>query len=137
MNLLKKFSEHWHHLSKFRQDERGSFATITGLSLIALMLCAGIALDYTRVVHTKAIVNDALDAAVLAAGAELSAGTASGAQLKQDFKDFFDANLENRSVTIGDITVSKFDADEVNGRISAEVKAKARTNVITVAGASL
>lgn len=118
----------------FGRDCRGSFATITGVSVIAIMLCAGIALDYTRIAHTKSIINDALDAAILAAGNELSTGAASGDKLEQDFRDYFEANLESRSIKLDDIRIVRFEANEATGKISAEAQAKIPTTLLALTG---
>lgn len=118
----------------FGRDCRGSFATITGVSIVAIMLCAGIALDYTRIAHTRSIINDALDAAILAAGNELSSGTATGAQLEQDFRDYFEANLESRSVSLDNIQIVRFEASESTGKISAEAHAKVPTTLLALTG---
>jgi len=118
----------------FRRDERGNFALITGVSALAIMLSAGIAIDYTRIAHAKSVVNDALDAAVLAAGGELSAGKASGDQLERNFEDFFEANLENRSVNTGDIRIERFEADRETGKISAEARAIVKTSFMALTG---
>ena len=131
--LATRFIRRW---EAFRRDQSGSFATITGVSIVAIMLCAGIALDYSRISHTKSLINDALDAAVLAAGSELSSGKASGQKLEQNFRDFFDANLQGRSVDLGIIDIAEFRADEASGKINATARARIPTTLLALTGTS-
>lgn len=134
MNLLRPLSGLRRRGIAFGRDRRGNFATIAGISSIAVMLCAGLALDYARIAHTKSIINDALDAAVLAAGAELSSGRAAGAELERNFRDFFEANLEGRSASVGNIEITRFDADQQSGRVSAEARATIKTTLLALTG---
>ncbi len=119
---------------RFARDERGTFATVLGVSAMAVCLTAGIAVDYTRIVHTKSAIEDALDAAILAAGNDLSKGSISDAALRQSFDDFFFANLENRQLQAEGVEIVRFEADQDTGKISADVKADLKMAFMGLAG---
>ncbi len=119
---------------RFASDERGTFAVVLGVSAMAVCLSAGVAIDYSRIVHTKSAIEDALDAAILAAGNDFSKGMKNDAALRQSFDDFFFANLENRNLQAEGVRVVKFEADEDTGTISADVKADLKMAFMGLAG---
>ncbi|MEM7464006.1 MAG: pilus assembly protein TadG-related protein, partial [Pseudomonadota bacterium] len=80
MSDLKRISSQFlASACRFSADKSGAFAPTIGVTIMAAALCAGIAVDYTRMMQARTIVDDALDAAILAAGAELSTGGKSDA----------------------------------------------------------
>jgi len=121
-------------LPGFTRDEQGSFATLAGVSMLAVSLCAGVAVDYTRIVHTKSVMNNALDAAVLAAGNLMSNGTTSQTRLRAEFEDFFKANLESRKHHADLFQIVDFKADPAAGTISAESTANVKMAFLGLAG---
>ncbi|PHP64522.1 hypothetical protein CSC94_23980, partial [Zhengella mangrovi] len=50
-----------------RADERGHFSVMFGLMFVGLASAAGMGLDYSRVVSDRSSVQNAMDAALLAA----------------------------------------------------------------------
>jgi Flp pilus assembly protein TadG len=123
-------------LPGFARDERGSFATLAGVSMLAVSLCAGVAVDYTRIAHTKSVMNNALDAAVLATGNLMSSGTANQQRLRGEFEDFFQANLESRNHHANLFEIIDFKADPVAGTVSAESSANVKMAFLGLAGHS-
>jgi len=63
------------------RDERGGFAVVTALSCPLLVLAGAVTIDLTRLASDRAEVQNALDAAVLAAGDELRLAMPDGARL--------------------------------------------------------
>ena len=106
-------------ISRFKYDNQGTVAVITGITLIPMMLCAGIAVDYSRIAHTKGLVDDALDAAVLMAGQSLSEGRTVNAQFQDEFEAFFLANINGRTKLLNSVNIVSFDANPSTGEISA------------------
>lgn len=120
--------------SSFAASKAGSVPTLFALSVVSIGLAAGMAIDFTRMVHTKSIMNDALDAAVLAAGNELVETGTVNAELRQKFEDFFYANIENRIGIASKIEISEFTADASTGEIRANATAEIETTLMKLAG---
>ncbi len=139
MTIVRNISNRLRHAlsmgaAGFRADERGSFATIVGVSMMAFTLTAGMAVDYTRVARTKAAIGESLDAAVLATGGELAKGITVKTQLRQTFDNFMEANLSTRGLTMNDVDIVSFETDSVTGKISAEAKANIAMAFMGLAG---
>jgi Flp pilus assembly protein TadG len=75
---------------RFTRDDRGAAAVAFAVAAIPLMLVAGVAVDYTRLVRAKATIDGAADAAVLAATSS-SAGSLNLEQAKKAGQALFDA----------------------------------------------
>jgi Flp pilus assembly protein TadG len=65
-------------ISSFLNDDRGNVAMIFGLAAIPLIGVTGIAVDYTRASHFRAILQSTVDASALAGATETSNGAATG-----------------------------------------------------------
>jgi Flp pilus assembly protein TadG len=76
----------------FLRDTRGNFATILAVSALPVMLAAGVAVDFAQASRYDARLQNAVDAATLAAGRELS--KISDAAAKALVKEHVEANLE-------------------------------------------
>lgn len=120
--------------TRFARHDKGSFATTFGLSAVAAMLCAGIAVDYVRMSNTRTVVTDALDAAVLAAARDLAQGTKSESELRSDFDAFFQANIEQRLHQADGVRIVGFETDEGTGTVSAEAQADLKMAFMGLAG---
>lgn len=77
----------------FLADRRGGVAVMFGLMVLGIVLAAGMAVDYGRLVHTKMRIAQAADAAALAAGRALLDGRMSESDVKKVAERFFEANL--------------------------------------------
>lgn len=105
-----------------------------GLAFLAVILSAGAAVDYSRISHTKTIVADALDAALLAAAKDLSIGAVSIDDVEERFSDFFFANVEIRSKQTDVFVVKNFSANPATGIVAAEVEADLQMAFMSIVG---
>jgi len=76
---------------RFFRNADGNVAMIFALAMVPVIVAAGGAVDYTRGEQLRMTVQDALDAATLAAGREI--GKLSESELHQKVEDFYYANL--------------------------------------------
>jgi Flp pilus assembly protein TadG len=92
--LLYSLGSNCHHLAKrFRRGRRGAIAVITALTFIALAVCAGIAIDFSRGSRQRSALNSAIDAAALAVG--VSTKTDQG-EIEQLAIDYVNANYNSQ-----------------------------------------
>ncbi|MFK5979560.1 MAG: pilus assembly protein TadG-related protein [Rhizobiaceae bacterium] len=119
---------------QFARNARGGIAAPASIAFLAIILSAGAAVDYSRISHTKTIVADALDAALLAAAKDLSTGAVSANDLEGKFSNFFLANVELRSKQTDVFVVKEFDADPNTGIVSATVEADLKMSFMGIVG---
>lgn len=119
---------------QFVRNRRGSIAVPASIAFLAVILSAGAAVDYSRISHTKTIVADALDAALLAAAKDLSIGAVSVDDVEERFTDFFFANLEIRSKQTDVFVIKDFSADPATGIVSAKVEADLQMAFMGIVG---
>lgn len=81
-------------LSRFLHDKRGNIAMMFGLLSIPLIAATGAAVDYSRAYNQRMVVQDALDAAALAANRLIGSGTVE--QITAEAEAFFQANVQGR-----------------------------------------
>ena len=120
--------------SRFRSNEKGTIAITFALALIPVMLSAGIAVDYSRIAHTRGVVDDALDAAILMSGQSLAEGKRVNAAFRREFEEFFLANVNGRTNLADDIKVQSFRANPATGRVSASVKSTVKMAFMGIIG---
>lgn len=101
---------------------------------MAATLCAGVAVDYTRLAHTKSVMTNSLDAAVLATGNLMTSGETNKNKLRREFDNFFFANLENRKHQARRFDVASFSADPVTGKVSATATADVKMAFMGLVG---
>lgn len=77
----------------FAADRRGGVAIMFGLMALGIVFAAGMAIDYSRLVHTKTRLAQAADAAALAAGRALLDGRMTDSDVKKVAERFFETNL--------------------------------------------
>ncbi|MEZ5792025.1 MAG: TadE/TadG family type IV pilus assembly protein [Nitratireductor sp.] len=87
---------------KFLQDTGAAYGPLFAILTVPLFGTAAAAVEYSRLIDTKSNIQNALDAAALATGKELSASS-DRAYLEQYARNFFDANLDN-NIKPGDVT---------------------------------
>ena len=75
--------------SRFLGDRLGNFAMITAVTIPVILAAAGVAIDMTKMVLTKAELQDATDAAALAAASALSNDKKTAAEAKKIAEDTF------------------------------------------------
>lgn len=115
-------------LSRFRRSTGGSVAIIFSLAFTAILLAAGVALDYQRWVHTQSRLQDALDAALLAAA---SSGEDNTVKLEKIMAAYLEANW---SRMYPDVKVSYNFSIASNGRLNGRARATVPTTLMALAG---
>ncbi len=105
-------------LSSFRDDERGATAMIFAISLFALVMMLGLAVDVARAIHTKTKISNALDGAALAAAKSLHDGRMSIADITALARRYFDTNVMLNFGTISDFQAT-IDRDNSTVRLVA------------------
>ena len=92
---------------RFRDDQRGNFALMFALALVPLFGAVGAAIDYSRVSDVRSRLADALDAGVLAVGAQPNMSKAEAFKtvkswVTANLGDEYDGYWQLDSVTLGD-----------------------------------
>lgn len=117
-------------IKDYCSDVSGNFAMIFAIASLPVMLSLGGAVDYARYSNDKTKVQDALDAAVLAAGRDIN--KLSKSDLKNKVKDFLRANL--KPVLYNEIGKVQLQVNKRNGTIFGKVKSKTKTTFMQLAG---
>ena len=132
---LKSFTKKLPDLaSVFLANDKGTIAVVFGVALIPVMLSAGIAVDYSRMAITKSLIDEALDAAVLMSGQELSEGKRVDARFRQNFENFFYANVNGRTNLVKQVTIESFSVDKSTGKVSAMAKSDIKMAFMGIVG---
>ena len=130
-SLLKKIRE-------FPDDTSGTVFVIAAASIFAIAISAGAAIDYSRMVSKKSKMDGALDAAILAAGVEMSKGVTNRTQIQVVFENFLFANLESMgdfgTTAWDDVEISQFSADPDTGEVSAQIQSSVDASIMQIAG---
>ena len=105
-------------LSSLRDDERGATAMVFAISLFALVMMLGLAVDVARAIHTKTKISNALDGAALAAAKSLHDGSMSIADITALARRYFDTNVMLDFGTISDFQAT-IDRDNSTVRLVA------------------
>lgn len=111
-------------MQRFKGDESGSIAITFGLIALGLVATAGIAIDHARVVSAQTRINNALDAASLAATKVLVEEGATNERLHA----IAQATFEIHSSRLRDDTLTKLgkltlDIDRAEGTVTAYAQA--------------
>ncbi len=107
------------HLSSFAGDRRGNFAVMGAVALVPMLMVAGMAVDTGRAFSEKTRLEDALDAAVLAAGRAYSTGRVAESDLEAYLTRIFHANFRDKDGTGGTRRIENYNLDPINGVVSA------------------
>lgn len=86
------------------RDDSGAVAILFALMLVVITFMAGMALDYSRINHTKFKLSAAADAAALAAGRALQDGRYTDAEISALAHAFFQENVANSGHTFGNLS---------------------------------
>lgn len=101
--------------SRFLRNADGSYAVLFAIALVPVILSAGIAVDYASMTRNRAFLQNAMDAAVIAAGAETNM---TPEERIEEAVNVFEANVESHSLQVTpQITV---DGETVSGTASYE-----------------
>lgn len=121
-------------INDFRTDKSGAFLPMFGVAAFTLMLGAGVAVDYSRMVHTRSRIFSAADSAVLAAGSAMVKGTKTQTEIRQIFDNFLNSNLRTSTGFNSDYKVDDFSVNLNTGAIDAVVSAKVPMYIAAIAG---
>ena len=121
-------------LATLRQDERGAVAMIFALSLFALLMMVGLAVDIARAVHTKSRIAAALDAAALAAAKSLHEKDLGVPELTALAKRYFEVNLGEAGLNFGQVSDFQVAIDKPTSTVSVTAIANVPTAFARVGG---
>jgi len=116
------------NLSRFGTDRSGSVAVLFSVVLLPTLMLVGAATDYARVIAAKAKLQSAVDAAVLAAGLDLSG--ASDATLQTKARTALDAAFPAGS----GVRIASVSLRTVSNNILVDVQAETSTNFGSLLG---
>ena len=114
-------------VKSFQHRQDGNIAVIFGLALIPLLLCTGVAVDYSRASSARAEMQSALDAATLAVAQD--AKTLTAAQLQASINSKFNAALKRSD--IAHVTVN---AEYANATLRSSAAATVSNSFLTLGG---
>ena len=116
---------------RFNNDERGTIAVVFALLAIMLVLVGGFAVDYARALHSRAKINNAIDAAALAAVKALRVQNLSDPQVlavaNKIFYENYNASGATTKGVYADINSVTATIDHANSAVSVAVDAEVKT----------
>ena len=118
----------------FIQDTSGTFTAIFGVSAISIFLSMGLAVDYSQMSRAKTLLNNSLDAAILAAGNEMLEKNGTSAQLKTVFENNLFANLGQHPELSDHTNIIEFNVNTSTGQINATLEAPVQMAVMSLLG---
>ena len=118
---IRGFRDFWAH-------ERGAIAIIFALSLIPLLLAAGVAIDLIRGQHARTALQAAVDAAVLAVGSNSESTPETVGPVIQDY---LNVNFPGQGLVL---TATDVDFPEGSDRVGFSASATLPTTFMRVAG---
>ncbi|MDP9590256.1 VWA domain-containing protein [Shinella sp. AETb1-6] len=94
-------------LSRLLKDRFGNFAMVTAVTIPVILAAGGVAIDMTKMVLAKAELQDATDAAALAAASALANEKKTATQAKQIAEELFAMQISGTSGVVkeGDTTI--------------------------------
>ncbi len=112
---------------KLFSNDRGNVATIFALTVIPMLLAAGCAVDYMRTVTAKTALQNAVDSAVLAAGASNKSTAA-------DIEALVNKYLAGNNYDLKLKSVDSVNVGSGTGNISVSVTGEVSTSFMSLAG---
>jgi Flp pilus assembly protein TadG len=118
-------------ISKYIRNQNGSLSTMTALSIVVILSCAGAAIDFARVAEAKTELNAAMDSAVLAGTQYLAENDGDEAGALNVSKLLFDAELKNSAFAINQV---KFKINSKGNGVASYGKAEISSTLLGVVG---
>ncbi|MGI9401019.1 MAG: pilus assembly protein TadG-related protein [Rhizobiaceae bacterium] len=115
---------------EFLRNRRGNFAMTLAIAIIPVVMSAGIAVDYSSVSRQQFRLQNAVDAATLAAGKEMA--TMKDKQVKSAVRKFLKANLD--ADDFKQIRRTKIKIDRKNNALEVAARAKMPANFGPIIG---
>lgn len=117
----------------FGSDERGTVAVVFGLMFIVLTFIAGLAIDYSRIVHTKSKFAAAVDAATLAAGRSMLNG-GSESEAREIAIKIFEENVHAGGELAASYNTPDVTIDTATGGVTVDVAPVVKMTLTSVLG---
>lgn len=121
-------------LTGFCKNQDGAFLPMFGIAAFAIILSAGVAVDYSRMVNTRSRIFSAVDSAVLAAGNSMVKGVSSKAKVRDVFDSFIKSNLSASAGFDGSYKVDSFTVNINDGSVDAVISAEVPMYLTAIAG---
>ncbi|MEM7461313.1 MAG: TadE/TadG family type IV pilus assembly protein [Pseudomonadota bacterium] len=115
---------------KFLRDQRGNFAMTLAIAIIPVVLSAGIAVDYSSVSRQQFRLQNAVDAATLAAGKEMT--VLKDRQVRRTVRNYLKANLDAEGFR--EIRKTKIKIDRENNALEVNAQARMPANFGPIIG---
>ncbi|MFA5900712.1 MAG: pilus assembly protein TadG-related protein [Hyphomicrobium sp.] len=128
---------HWPLTSfarRFGHDESGNVAIIFGLASTAILLAAGLGLDYARTVNMNSRISAAADAATLAAGRAMLDGKLNDDEVEDLAKKFVDQNARGGGAVFGTYAEPVVALDRETGSVKIDVDVRVPTTLSRITG---
>jgi len=119
---------------RFGGDERGNVAIIFGLTSTAILLAAGMAIDYARTTNMHTRIGSAADAATLAAGRALLDGKLDDDGVVQLAKDYVRTNAQSGGRLFGSYSDPQVSIDRETGSVKVDVGVTVPTTLSRISG---
>jgi Flp pilus assembly protein TadG len=120
--------------SSFAEDRRGTVAIIFALMSFAFLMVAGVAIDYSRVIHMNKRMMNAADAAALAAGGALLDGRLNDNEIELLAQNYFNKNMEQAGSSFGTFSEPEVTVDRAGGDIVIASVATVPMSITKIAG---
>ena len=117
----------------FERDERDPTSTIFGLMTLALLVAAGAAIDYARVVNMREGLKAAIDSASFAAGQAMRDGELSDDEVKAIATSRFDKDVASAR-HVGTVEAPSVKVDHTNKTITLDAKGTVAMTVSRLGG---
>ena len=115
-------------IRRFATNRDGNVAMLFGLSLVPVMMFAGAAFDYTRVLAEKERVQQALDATALAIAKEPKATPLPALQAKAN------AYFAAAFTSVGALELPSVSISKNSSRVRVEATSRLKTTIMSIAG---
>lgn len=119
---------------RFRYDERGNVAIVFGLASTAILLAAGIGIDFARTVNMNARISAATDAATLAAGRAMLDGKLGDDEVEALAKKYVNHNANGGGAVFGTYAEPVVQLDRDAGTVKIDVDVRVATTLSGITG---
>ncbi|MDX2259559.1 MAG: pilus assembly protein [Hyphomicrobiaceae bacterium] len=119
---------------RFAGNRDGGVAVLFGLMVVALLTTMGVAVDFSRILHTKARLVAAADAASLAAGRALLDGRLSDADIIALAQSYFTENVGATGPDFGTVAIPTVGINRTTGEVRIDVAATVPMTLMQLAG---
>lgn len=118
--MTKKIAEQaW--TARILRDRRGNFGMMTAILLPVILATAGVAIDLTNMVMTRGELQDATDAAALAAASALANDNKSPTEAKEIAMRFLKAQISSKGNAVGEGETKK-DENDLDSATTISIK---------------